>query len=62
MFKKLLGVKKVKVSDKVAPALEGKNVYVSRSMLNLCKNEDCKNERRSDSAYCQSCSSEYNDV
>lgn len=30
--------------------------YMSRKQLNLCKNNNCYNHRRSSSAYCQQCS------
>ena len=32
----------------------------SRTALNLCKNDDCENLRRSGSAYCQDCSDKHN--
>jgi len=35
-------------------------VYTSKSMGKECKNEDCKNQRRDGSAYCQECSANHN--
>lgn len=55
MFKKLNLLKKNRLANKLKPLSEGKGnpvFYLSRTKLNLCKNPNCKNQRRHNSAYC----------
>lgn len=55
MFNKLDLTKNKKLADKVAPAMKGERMYLSKSMLGLCKN-GCGRQKRANSAYCQNCS------
>lgn len=45
-----------KAVDIVLPDLE----YTSKCKRNECRNEDCINQRRHTSAFCQECSDKYN--
>lgn len=55
MFKKLKKLKDIKLANKIKPLSDGKGnrgMYLSRTMLKLCKNPNCQNQRRHGSAYC----------
>jgi hypothetical protein len=53
MFAKLNLLKNAKLASKIKPDKKGVvHDYLSRTKLHLCKNPDCKNMRRENSAWC----------
>ena len=50
----------IRINNEKLP--DGKKTYFSRIKYGYCRNEDCYNKRRAQSAYCQACSDKHNKI